>query len=120
MTQINKRLLVKAGAVASAALGPTLSPLGVDVKKLVPEINKITQGFDGKVFVNVAISESRQTEVTLLPLTDAYRLKQFKKVPATFEQNLRKLAEETLDKSFSRSIDARILELRGIANSITS
>lgn len=119
MTMINKKLLIRAGAVVSSVLGPTLSPLGVDVKKLTAELNALTKQYTGKVFVNVAISQ-KETQITMLPFTDAYQLKCFKKNPDTLQQNLRTYAESSLKKSYAQSLDSRIKQLNGILRSITS
>ncbi len=71
--------LVDAGqATPGPPLGPQLGPLGVNIKAVIDEINKKTQGFTGmKVPVKVEVDDSRNfTIVVGVPPTSSLLLRE--------------------------------------------
>jgi len=72
-------VLVDAGqATPGPPLGPQLGPLGVNIKAVIDEINKKTQGFTGmKVPVKVEVDDSRNfTIVVGVPPTSSLLLRE--------------------------------------------
>ncbi|UCG90462.1 MAG: 50S ribosomal protein L11 [Candidatus Heimdallarchaeota archaeon] len=71
--------LVDAGqATPGPPLGPQLGPLGVNIKAVIDEINKKTQGFKGmKVPVKVEVDDSRNFTITVgVPPTSSLLLRE--------------------------------------------
>jgi large subunit ribosomal protein L11 len=78
MPQVVKVLVPGGKATPGPPLGPTLGPLGVNIKKVVDEINKLTKDFDGmNVPVVLNIADDRSFSVSVgTPPTSALLLRE--------------------------------------------
>ncbi|MGC9149772.1 MAG: 50S ribosomal protein L11, partial [Candidatus Micrarchaeia archaeon] len=116
-------LLVEGGkATSGPPLGPALGPLGVDVQKVVDEINKKTKEFEGmKVNVKVIVNEKKEINIEVgTPPTSALILKEIgaqkgakskDEIPGniTLEQVV-KIAKIKKASSLSKSLQKVVLE----------
>jgi large subunit ribosomal protein L11 len=120
-------VLVDAGkATPGAPLGPALGPLGVNVVKIVAEINEKTKQFNGmKVPVTIEINADKTFQVQVgTPPTTALILKEIgaekgsgspkgTKVGNLTLQQILKIADMKKDASLGSSIKSRVKEVVG-------
>jgi large subunit ribosomal protein L11 len=120
-------VLVDAGkATPGAPLGPALGPLGVNVVKIVAEINEKTKQFSGmKVPVTIEINADKTFQVQVgTPPTTALILKEIgaekgsgspkgTKVGNLTLQQILKIADMKKDASLGSSIKSRVKEVVG-------
>ncbi|MFX0013586.1 MAG: 50S ribosomal protein L11 [Candidatus Hermodarchaeota archaeon] len=78
MTKTIEALVDAGQATPGPPLGPQLGPLGVNIKSVIDEINKKTQGFKGmKVPVKVDVDDSRNFTITVgVPPTSSLLLRE--------------------------------------------
>jgi len=79
MAKTTVETLVDGGkASAGPPLGPALGPLGVNIGKIIEEINKKTKDFEGmKVPVKIIVDEKKKFEITVgTPPTSSLILKE--------------------------------------------
>jgi large subunit ribosomal protein L11 len=119
-------ILVEGGkATSGPPLGPALGPLGVDIQKVVDEINKKTKEFEGmKVNVKVIVNEKKEINIEVgTPPTSALILKEIgaqkgakskDEIPGniTLEQVV-KIAKIKKASSLSKSLQKVVLEVLG-------
>ncbi|MFX1246489.1 MAG: 50S ribosomal protein L11 [Promethearchaeota archaeon] len=78
MTKTIEALVDAGQATPGPPLGPQLGPLGVNIKSVIDEINKKTQGFKGmKVPIKVDVDDSRNFTITVgVPPTSSLLLRE--------------------------------------------
>ena len=125
-------VLVEGGkASAGAPLGPALGPMGVDIGKVVAEINNKTKEFAGmKVPVKVVINSDKSFEVLVgsppvsalikkeLGLSKAAKNPKEEKVGNLTMQQLIKIAKMKIDNLTSTNLKKASNEVAGTANSM--
>ncbi|MBI4210341.1 MAG: 50S ribosomal protein L11 [Candidatus Diapherotrites archaeon] len=124
--------LIEGGkATAGAQLGTALGPLGVNIGKIVADINEKTKGYAGmKVPVTIEVDKQKNVTITVgSPPTSAMITKEMKGEKGganqrtdtagnlTMEQ-VKKLAEMKLDALASTSIYSAAREIVGTCNSM--
>ncbi len=124
--------LVEGGkATAGAPLGPALGPLGVNIGKIVAEINEKTKGYAGmKVPVIIEIDKSKNITITVgSPPMSALITKEAKVAKGGANQKtdtvgnlsmeqVKKLAEAKLDALSSTDLYHAAREVIGTCNSM--
>ncbi|HLC79580.1 MAG TPA: 50S ribosomal protein L11 [archaeon] len=124
--------LIEGGkATAGAPLGPALGPLGVNIGKIVSEINEKTKGYAGmKVPVTIEVDKQKNITITVgSPPTSALITKEIKAAKGganqrtdtvgnlTMEQ-VKKLAQAKLEALTSTDIFHASREIIGTCNSM--
>lgn len=126
-------VLVDGGkATASAPLGPALGPLGVDIGKIVAEINRKTKAYDGmKVPVKISVdSSSKDFEVSVgsppmsglikkeLKIETAAKNPKLEQVGNLSLEQAKKIALMKLDGLKSYKMKSAVREVVGACNSM--
>ena len=123
--------MVDAGkATAAAPLGPALGPLGVNIGEIVKEINEKTKGFAGmKVPVKINVDSNKNIEIKVgSPPTSALIKKELnipkgsgnpkEPVGNLALDQIKKIAEMSLDKLNSTTLKKAANEVMGVCNSM--
>ena len=123
--------MVDAGkATAAAPLGPALGPLGVNIGEIVKQINEKTKGFAGmKVPVKISVDSNKNVELKVgSPPTSALIKKELnipkgsanpkEPVGNLALDQVKKIAEMSLDKLNSTSLKKAANEVMGVCNSM--
>lgn len=124
-------VMVDAGkATAAAPLGPALGPLGVNIGEIVKQINEKTKGFAGmKVPVKIIVDSNKNIELKVgSPPTSALIKKELnipkgsgnplEPVGNLALDQIKKIAEMSLDKLNSTSVKKAANEVMGVCNSM--
>ena len=124
--------LVEGGkATAGAPLGPALGPLGVNIGKIVAEINEKTKAYAGmKVPVTIEVDKSKNINITVgSPPMSALIVKEIKAAKGGANQktdtvgnltmeHVKKLAEMKLESLASTNLYSAAREVVGTCNSM--
>ena len=100
MTKTIEILVVAGQATPGPPLGPQLGPLGVNIKALIDEINKKTQGYKGmKVPVKVEVDDSRNFTISVgVPPTSSHLKREAGVEKGSGTPNTEKAGDLTFDQ----------------------
>ncbi len=130
MAEVNA--VVEAGkATAAPPLGPMLGPLGVNIGKVIEEINKKTKPFEGmKVPIKIIVNaETKEFRVEVGSPSVAALIKKelnIKKAASNVKesvgnlslQQIKKIAEMKFGNMTAKTLEAATLEVLGTCNSM--
>jgi ribosomal protein L11 len=114
------KLRVKSRKIQASSLGPILGPTGISTKNLAVDLEKLVSVqpyLKNIVLVHIDLTNrTYRLEVDRQP--DSIVLKHMLMNKEVTEEKLKNYAEATMDKTYAKTVEARLKEIKSIIKTI--